>query len=980
MGLLDSGANVSIIGGEGDKYIKKWGVEQIKINKSIKTADGTPHLVSKMIRVPVNYHGKTKQIDILVVPSMSKKIILGTNFWQAFKIRPVVGEILLNEEESCVADPILMHELTTEQRERLKALMIEFKFAKEGEIGFTNLIEHEIDTGDAKPIKQKQHYQSPYIQEKIIKEIDRLLALKIIERASAPTWLSPIIAVPKSDGGVRLCLDARKVNDHTVKNAYPQHNANRILSQLRGTKYLTTLDLSDAYYQVKLKENSRNHTAFSVSSKGTYRYIRMANGLINASSTLCELLDIVMGCDLEPNCFFYMDDLVICTDTFDEHVRILKEIARRLREAGLSISKKKSHFCRKQTKFLGYLISTEGIHADPARVDPIIKLAQPRNIRAVRSLIGAANWYRRFIPNFSDLVAPITELLKKSNTPFKWTDRAENAFGNLKTFLTSPPILHSPDFTKPFTITADASDIGCGSFLSQNIDGMDVIISYFSAKFTDAQRKYTVTERECLGCLLSMKHFRGYIEGVKFYLQTDHRSLLWLQNLKDPTGRLARWALQMQAYDVEISHKPGKSIPVPDCLSRAFVEVINVNSFIESNDPEYINIKTKIESGNVSKDRYKIKDGIAFKNISGKTAPIWRMIVPSELQNEVLRESHDDILACHGGFYKTAYRIKSQYTWENMDNSIKTYIGNCDVCKAVKNTNRNQRAPMGAFREALQPWRVVSTDYIGPLPRTKSGNKWILSIVDSFSKYVIIKPMKQSTAPTTCDLIEKNLFLVHGVPEKMISDNGSQFESHTFAKLLQKYRVNHYLTPYYHAQSNPCEAANKIIGNGIKSYVEENDHSNWDRNLVHIACAINNSAHFSTKNTPYEILYGNRMKLAGDRHQIETDNNPNEMPDIALIRKRVNTALKAAYEKARSRYDLRTRMIKYAVGDLVWKRNTKLSNRQNKISHKLMPRYVKCRIAKILGSNTYALTNLDGKSIGNFHTKDLKADNGAKPM
>lgn len=950
-----------------------------------------------MIRAPVNYHGKTKIIEFLVVPSMSKNLILGINFWQAFKIKPVIGEIYLNDEENCDADPILMHSLTAEQRKHLGTVMDGFKYAKEGEIGFTTLLEHEIDTGDAKPVKQKQYYQSPYIQEKIIKEIDRLLALKIIERASAPTWLSPIIAVPKSDGGVRLCLDARKINDHTVKNAYPQHNANRILSQLRGTKFLTTLDLSDAYYQVKLKENSRNHTAFSVSSKGTYRYIRMANGLINASSTLCELLDIVMGCDLEPHCFFYMDDLVVCTDSFEEHLRILEEIARRLRKAGLSISKTKSHFCRKQTKFLGYLISTEGILADPARVEPVLKLAQPHNIKAVRSLVGAANWYRRFIPNFSDLVAPITNLLKKSNTPFKWTKEAENAFAKLKILLSSP-VLHSPDFSKPFTITADASDIGCGSFLSQNIDGKDVTISYFSMKFTDAQRKYTVTERECLACLLSMKHFRGYIEGVKFYLYTDHSSLLWLRNLKDPTGRLARWALQMQAYDVEISHKAGKLIPVPDCLSRAFaditpkpdrlvhipdcssrvlVEIVSAQKFFENNDPKYQTIISKIGAGELSEDRYKIKNDVAYKNIGSKTAQIWRIIAPSEFQNEIIRENHDDILSCHGGYYKTAKKVKSRYTWEAMDNAIKKYIRDCDVCKAVKNTNLNQRAPMGSYREAKHPWRVVSTDYIGPLPRSKLGNKWILSIVDSFSKFVIVKPMKDSTSPTTCKLIEENLFLTHGVPEKLISDNGSQFESNIFAKLMQKYRVEHYLTPYYHAQANPCEAANKIIGNGIKSYVNENDHTNWDKNLTQIACAINNSAHFSTKHTPFEILYGNRMKLAGDRHELDSDINPNEFPNIALIHKQVNIALKNAYDKAKSRYDLRTRHVTYSVGDAVWKRNTKLSDRKNKLTHKLMPRYVKCRIAKILGSNTYALTNLDGKAIGNFHTKDLKADDVA---
>lgn len=211
-------------------------------------------------------------------------------------------------------------------------------------------------------------------------EIDRMIQMKIIEKAVSPKWLSPIIAVKKTNGKVRLCLDARELNKRTVKLSYPQQNANRILSRLRGSKYLSTIDLSDAYYQIKIEEGSRDCTSFSVSTKGTYRYIRMANGLCNAASTLCEVVDGVIGCDLEPLCFQYMDDFVIATDTFEEHIKIIESVLQRLNTAGFTISLEKSKFCREKIKFLGYIISEKGVECDKEKIQTIIDYPIPTTL------------------------------------------------------------------------------------------------------------------------------------------------------------------------------------------------------------------------------------------------------------------------------------------------------------------------------------------------------------------------------------------------------------------------------------------------------------------------------------------------------------------------------------------------------------------------------------------------------------------------
>lgn len=273
VGLLDSGANVTVMGKDYCSYSPKWGLDISKKRSSVRVADGNQLRSLGTILLPFEYNGKRKYVNVLIVPQIDRKLILGMNLWHAFNINPIVSEISYEK----AVDISLKANLTANQRTRLADTLKRYKFADKKELSCTPLIEHKIDVGGATPVKQKQYVASPYVQEQINAEIDRMLELKIIERASCPKWLNPIIAVKKSNGKIRICLDARELNKRTVKHAYPQQNANRILSRLQGAKYLSTIDLSDAYYQIKIAEESR--TSFSVSTKGTFRYVRMANGL-----------------------------------------------------------------------------------------------------------------------------------------------------------------------------------------------------------------------------------------------------------------------------------------------------------------------------------------------------------------------------------------------------------------------------------------------------------------------------------------------------------------------------------------------------------------------------------------------------------------------------------------------------------------------------------------------------------------------------
>lgn len=639
-------------------------VEWKKDNLKVKVADRRKQKALKSAELTITFNGSEKKLLFFFAPLIDHKLVLGMDFWNLFGIEPRLKDVcnICKACELCeISEEILpktgngeeriFHNLTPEQSKRLQEIKGKFAFSNEHTLSFTPLIQHEIILNDHVLIKQRPYHVSPYIQQKINLEIDRMLRLGIIEKAMSPTWLNPVMPVKKSNGKIRLVLDARKLNACTVKNTYPPQNLNRILEQLQCSKYMSTIDLRDAYYQIRIKESSRPCTAFSVSTKGTYQYVRMANGLCNAGSTLCELVTNIIGCDLEPFLFPYMDDFLVATTTFEEHMQVLEKLASRLKEANLTVSSEKSHFCMSQTAYVGYLISEKGLQANPEKIKPILEYPTPTNIKAVRRLIGMSGWYRRFVPNFADESAPITELLKKENGPFKWTENAQAAFERLKSILTSPPILSPPDFNRPFTIQSDASDTGVGAVLTQQNEGEEKVIAYFSAKLTKPQRNYAATEKECLGVILAIERFRPYVVGVKFFVQTDCASLLWLQNIKEPASRLARWALRLQAYNFELSHRKGKHNVVPDALSL-HADAFELEDILNSNDKNYQDLCKLAQSDDNDENKYKFENNLLYQSVPTRYGKVWKIYIPTDKVIETIRDAHDDILAGHGAVGK----------------------------------------------------------------------------------------------------------------------------------------------------------------------------------------------------------------------------------------------------------------------------------------------------------------------------------------
>lgn len=411
-----------------------------------------------------------------------------------------------------VQDKGNIHDLSADQKIKLDEAINAFpSYAKKG-LGRTSLITHVIDTSDNKPIKQRHFAVPPAVEELLYKEIDRMIQLGVIEESQSP-WSSPVALVHKP-GKVRLCLDARKLNSVTVKDAYPLPLIDGILSRLPKARFITSLDLKDAFWQIPLDEGSKEKTAFTVPGRPLYQFITMPFGLCNAPQTMSRLMDRVIPGSLRNMVFIYLDELLLITETFDEHIALLHEVALHLRKANLTINIEKSKFVLKQVKYLGHLIGHGTIRTDPDKVQAIRDFPLPKSVRQLRRFLGICGWYRRFVRNFASITSPLTDMLQKGRK-FVWSEDAKSSFVQLKEMLCSAPVLHNPDFSRPFSIQCDASQYGIGAVLAQtNEEGDEVPVAYMSQKLTSAQRNYTVSEQECLAAVTAIKNSEHMSKGT----------------------------------------------------------------------------------------------------------------------------------------------------------------------------------------------------------------------------------------------------------------------------------------------------------------------------------------------------------------------------------------------------------------------------------------------------------------------------------
>lgn len=568
-----------------------------EINKKILCANVLNTIKNQEILI--NVMNPTEEPQTLTKLKLSN---LTHEVFDIIKINSIsTNKIAENKENriQLIKDVIKWDHMNKEEKEAIEHLCNEFSdiFFLEGDkIRSTEAVMHEIKTpGVSQPIYQRP-YRLPYAQKaEIDKQVDHLIQDGIISPSESP-WNAPLLIVPKKvdstgDKKYRVVVDFRKLNNLTVGDAFPMPDITSILDQLGKAKYFSCLDMASGYHQISIHPDDKEKTAFST-DKGHFEFNRMCFGLKSAPATFQRLMNRVLQGINGYRAFVYLDDIIVISSTLQEHINQLREVFARLRKFNLQLQPPKCEFLRREVNYLGHVITEDGVKPDRAKVECISNYPVPRNTKEVKAFLGLVGYYRKFIKDFSKKSKPLTNLLKQGQE-FIWTDLCQDAFMFFRKILTEEPLLQHPDFTKPFNVTTDASNMAIGAVLSQGKIGSDLPISYASRTLNKAEKNYNTTEKELLAIVWAVKQFRPYLYGRKFVIVTDHRPLTWLFSVKDPGSRLIRWRLQLEEFEYEVVYKPGTQNTNADALSR--INVTNITQEQENSNAyqNYLEEKTK---------------------------------------------------------------------------------------------------------------------------------------------------------------------------------------------------------------------------------------------------------------------------------------------------------------------------------------------------------------------------------------------------
>jgi hypothetical protein len=621
---------------------------------------------------------------------------------------------------------------------------------------------HEIRTGDALSVK-KNPYRVPYaLRGEMKRQLDEMLDKGVITPCASP-WAAPVILVPKkSPGGTpkyRFCMDFRGLNSVTMTPVYPIPDIKSNLSLMAGSKYFTLLDIKNEYWTIPIRDEDKDKTGF-VTPFGSFRYERMAFGLSGAPSTFQRVMDAMLVGLRDVEVLVYLDDLLIFSETIEEHVRRMRLVFDRVREANFKLNVAKCTFAVPEVVYLGHVINTQGVAPDPSKVVATENFPRPQTVRNVRAFLGLSGYYRSFIQNYAAMSSPLSPLIKK-NEKFVWTGIQQQAFDNLKAALTSDSVLAHPRFDQPFILSTDASDYAISAILSQLHNGKERPISFASRMLNAAERNYSTTQKELLAVVYGTQIHRCILYGRRFKIVTDHAALKWLITVKNhQCARLMRWVLKLLEYDFEIEHKVGKKHVNADCLSRhiASVTTDGERKPLDDNFGDTLTRETVVTAQ--QQDVYckelirKVQAGIEPGHLISEDGLLYvgpdlehaKLVVPEKLIQPIIKAHHNKVFAGHQGMKRTRDLIKLNYFWPSMDGDIDHYIKQCESCAKFK-AGRQPAAPLGELPETTSPFELASIDIWGPYLETRRGNRYLLTFIDHFSRYPEAVPIPKQDAP-----------------------------------------------------------------------------------------------------------------------------------------------------------------------------------------------------------------------------------------
>ena len=805
------------------------------------------------------------------------------------------------------------------------------------DIGRTNLVEHEIKLHDNIPFREPYRRIPPGMYEEVRQHLKEMLEIGAIRKSSSP-YCSNVVLCRKSDGSLRFCIDLRKLNNRTIKDAYSLPRSTETMDSLIGSKFFSKLDLRSGYWQVELKEEDKHKTAFTVGPLGFYECNRMPFGLTNAPATFQRLMEACMGEMHLKECLIFLDDILIFSSTFEEHLERLESVFDKLEKHNLKLKPSKCEFFMREVKYLGHVVSEDGIRTDPDKTEALKTWPVPHNIKTLRSFLGFAGYYRRFVKNYAKIIKPLNDLLvghptnkkgkksKRNKVPWEWGPAQQSAFNTIIDKLTSPPVLAYADFSKPFTVTTDASSDGLGAVLYQEQDGHERVIAYASRGLRASERNYPAHKLEflCLKWALCDK-FHDYLYGNTFVVRTDNNPLTYVTRTAklDSTGH--RWLAALSNYNFKLIYKSGQTIRDADGLSRrpqvsqafpdvmkaitegtvsahecfAFAETVVVSEIAanlpddpkvqnlqqvnwktaQGNDADIAQVITLVQTGEKPKgenlDKYsdEVQKYVReWGHLEVKDGILYRnsTLDGENIQQIVLPKSLREMAFTglhsdvgHPGRDKTLWLVKQRFYWPGLEKDVAKAVESCSRCVCAK-TRPVPSATLVPI-QTTRPLELVCIDFLSLEP-SKGGYENILVITDHFTRYALAIPTRNQLAKTTAKALFDNFIVHYSFPERLHSDRGQNFESKVIQELCKIAGMKKSRTTPYHPMGNGMvEKFNSTLLRMLRTLHQEQK-SDWKSYIPALVHAYNATKHDSTGFAPHFLMFGWHPRLAIDAY------------------------------------------------------------------------------------------------------------------